>query len=115
MSTAEPVYHIVAESADVPENEGRPFTVDGRRIAVVRHGGTLYAIDDTCTHADASLALGPVGNGCIACPWHYAEFELATGKALSGPATGCVQTHLVRESSGKIEVAVQDEEPGAEE
>ena len=47
------VFHPVTKSEELIENKGEPFTVDGERIMVVRHGGSLYALDDLCPHADA--------------------------------------------------------------
>ncbi len=100
------VFHPVTKSEELIENKGEPFTVDGERIMVVRHGGSLYALDDLCPHADASMAFGLVENGCIACPWHYAQFELKTGDVLSGPATSGIRTHQVRERDGMVEVSL---------
>jgi len=111
MSEPDPIFHDLGPADDVDENCGRPYTVDGVRLAVVRSGGKLFALDDLCTHANATIALGPVENGCIACPWHFAEFDLATGKALSGPATGAIRTHQIREREGRIEVALAPGEP----
>lgn len=101
-------FHSVIQSEKLIEDQGQPFTVEGVRVMVVRHGGELYALDDLCPHADASMAFGLVGNGCIACPWHYAEFDLATGSVLSGPAVSGIRTHLVREKDGMIEVSLTD-------
>jgi len=106
MSESEPVFHEVACSDEVPEGQGRPYQLDGHRIAVVRHEGALYAVDDVCPHADASLAFGLVKNGCIACPWHFAEFDLDTGDVLSGPSPRGIRTYPVRERDGKVEIAL---------
>lgn len=107
MSASDPVYHKIAESSELEEGKGRPYQVDDRRIALVRHEGTIYALDDLCPHADASLAFGPVENGCIACPWHFAEFRLATGEVLSGPATRDIRTYAVREADGAVEICLE--------
>lgn len=56
---------------------------------------TFYALDNTCSHALASLADGWVEEDCIECPLHAAAFSLATGEALSLPATEPVGTHQV--------------------
>jgi len=104
---SEPVYEVIGDVADVAENRGKAYQVGDAQIAVIRHGGKLYALDEFCTHADASLAFGPVKDGCVACPWHYAEFDLETGAAKSLPAVEAVKTYAVRETAdGKIEVAV---------
>lgn len=101
-------FQTIATSEELIEGRGRPFSLDGYRIALVRHQGTVYALDDLCPHADASIAFGPVENGCIACPWHYAEFDLKTGAVLSGPATQGIRTYPVREIDGRVEIALDD-------
>jgi nitrite reductase/ring-hydroxylating ferredoxin subunit len=101
---AEPIYHPVAASSELEENKGRPYDLEGLRIALVRHEGAVHAIDDLCPHADASLAFGPVENGCIACPWHFAEFRLATGEVVGGPSPRGVRTYAVREEDGQVSV-----------
>ena len=104
---SEPVYQIIGDSADVAEDKGKAYQVGGVQIAVIRHGSKLYALDEFCTHADASLAFGPVKDGCVACPWHYAEFDLETGAAKSLPAVKPVRTFPIRETvDGRIEVAI---------
>lgn len=104
-------YQVIGDASEVAEDKGKAYRVNDVQIAVIRHGGKLYAIDEFCTHADASLAFGPVNDGCVACPWHYAEFDLETGEAKSLPAVEGVRTYPVRETAdGKIEVAVGETE-----
>ena len=80
-------WNPVCESSAVAEGRGAAFTVNDERVAVFRHEGKLYALDEMCTHADASLAFGHLEDGCVvACPWHYAQFDLATGRPKSLPA-----------------------------
>lgn len=103
---SDPIFQPLAPSDELEEGRGRPYELEGYRIALVRHEGTVYAIEDLCPHADASLAFGPVGNGCIACPWHYAEFKLSTGEAMSGPTPRGIRTYAVREDAGKVSVCL---------
>lgn len=103
----ESTYQRIASSAELEEGKGKPFELEGHRIALIRHKGEIYAIDDLCPHADASIAFGPVENGCIACPWHFAEFDLATGDVLSGPATRGIRTYAVREIDGEVEICLE--------
>lgn len=109
---SESVFHKLAESAELEEGKGRPFELDGHRIALVRHKGTVYALDDLCPHADASIAFGPVENGCIACPWHFAEFRLDTGEVLSGPAVRDIRTYLVEEKDGEVAICLEKNAAG---
>lgn len=57
--------------------------------------GAFYALDDTCTHEEASLADGWVEGDVVECPLHSAEFCLRTGAALCLPATVPAVTHAV--------------------
>lgn len=102
-------FHPVARSEDLQEGKGRPYAVEGRRLALVRHDGVVHALEDRCPHADASIACGPVENGVIACPWHYAEFDLETGAVLSGPAGCGIPVFPVREEDGVVSVALEVE------
>jgi len=99
-------FHPLIESDKLEEGKGLPFTIEDQRIVVVRHQGKVYALDDRCSHADASIAFGPVEDGCIVCPWHYAQFNLETGEAMSGPAVESIPTHHVREQDGMVEVSL---------
>ncbi len=73
--------------------------------------GELFAIDDTCTHQDASLADGWV-EGCeVECPLHASRFNLRTGAADAPPAKLPVRVHAVSVIDGNIMVAESDEVP----
>lgn len=94
---------MLAESAKIPEGEGRRFEVDGKpAIAVFRSDGELYAIDDRCTHGAASLADGWVEGSEIECPVHQGRFCLKSGKPMCFPVTQPVNVHRVLERDGKI-------------
>jgi 3-phenylpropionate/trans-cinnamate dioxygenase ferredoxin subunit len=57
--------------------------------------GELYALDDTCTHQDASLADGWLEGCAVECPLHASTFDLRTGKVDQPPAKRPVRTHRV--------------------
>jgi 3-phenylpropionate/trans-cinnamate dioxygenase ferredoxin component len=40
----------------------------------------VFAIEDACNHAGASLAEGWLEGACVVCPMHAYVFELRTGK-----------------------------------
>jgi 3-phenylpropionate/trans-cinnamate dioxygenase ferredoxin subunit len=97
-------------SSEIPSSGGKAVEINGQRIALFRVEGKLLAIDDKCTHDEASLADGGVtthdGQCIVECPWHGATFDLCTGKALTLPAVTPVKTYAVREQNGVIEVNV---------
>lgn len=84
----------VGPLADLRPNE--PVRVEGEEpIAVFNVDGELFAVSDTCTHAEASLSEGFVDGAVVECPFHFARFCLRTGRALSLPATQALRTYAV--------------------
>ena len=77
-------------------------------IAVTKEG-EIHIIDDLCTHANARLSDGWLEEGCVACPWHGAQFDLNTGQALSLPATGKVNTYPATIREGQLFTEIDSE------
>jgi 3-phenylpropionate/trans-cinnamate dioxygenase ferredoxin subunit len=87
---------------------GKPVKVekDGKTICVARVGEEVFAIDDTCSHSDASLSEGDVSEFKIECWLHGAEFDLRTGEALTPPAVAPVKTYKVRVDGDSVTVEI---------
>jgi 3-phenylpropionate/trans-cinnamate dioxygenase ferredoxin subunit len=96
----------VASVDDVPAGEGRYFDVDGEPIAIFHVDGSYYAINDVCTHEEASLAEGELEGEVVECALHGARFNVRTGEVVSLPAVVPVQTYPVRVVGSNIEVEV---------
>lgn len=93
----------VCAAGAIPVGEG--IRVDGDvPVAVFNVNGTLYAIDDTCTHQDASLADGWVEGCTVECPLHASCFDLSTGQPSGPPASRPVRTHRVIVTGGRVYV-----------
>jgi len=82
---------------ELEPGSARRFDVDGRRIAVVRLGDDVYAIGDTCSHADVSLSEGEIheDDKTIECWKHGSEFSLVTGEPETLPATKPVPAYEI--------------------
>jgi 3-phenylpropionate/trans-cinnamate dioxygenase ferredoxin subunit len=81
-------------------------------VAVFRtDDGAVFAIDDTCTHQDASLAEGWL-EGCeIECPLHGSRFDLRTGAVDAPPARLPVRTHEVHIVKDIIQIVLSTATP----
>jgi 3-phenylpropionate/trans-cinnamate dioxygenase ferredoxin subunit len=82
----------VASASDISEGEGVAISkqiagIDDDIASPHDTDGSFWALNDTCTHADASLAEGWVEDGCVECPIHASRFDLKTGEVLGLPAT----------------------------
>jgi 3-phenylpropionate/trans-cinnamate dioxygenase ferredoxin subunit len=89
----------VADVGDIEDEEA--IVVDGETngtgadIAVFFSAGRYFALDDTCTHEEASLADGWIEGEEVECPIHSAKFSLCSGAALCLPASIPARTHKV--------------------
>ncbi|MDR5682995.1 MAG: non-heme iron oxygenase ferredoxin subunit [Armatimonadota bacterium] len=97
-------YVRVGRADEIPNNRGKAFEVAGRRIAVYNLNGSFYAIDDTCTHEEASLAAGPVMGEMAVCPRHGSRFHIPTGQVRSLPAVHNVAVYEVRVEGDEVYV-----------
>ena len=73
--------------------------------------GTYYALDDTCSHQQASLSDGWIEDCHVECPLHSSRFDLRTGIPDVAPARKPVRSHAVRVQDGTIYVLESDAEP----
>ena len=78
----------------------------GEFVGVYNCGGTLYAIEDRCSHDDGPLCEGDWDEeSCwVVCPRHGSQFDLATGVPRSLPATEPVPTFPVKVVNGSVVV-----------
>lgn len=85
---------------------GKPVAieVDGVAVCVTRVGDEIFAVEDTCTHSEASLSEGEVSGTKIECWLHGAEFDLRTGEALTPPATSALKTFKVEVNGNQVVV-----------
>jgi 3-phenylpropionate/trans-cinnamate dioxygenase ferredoxin subunit len=88
--------------ADLKLENGTPHG-----IAVVRtEDGEIYAIDDTCSHADVSLSEGDVVGCEIECWAHGSRFDVRTGEPDELPAMTPIRTYPVRVDGGDVLVDI---------
>ncbi len=76
--------------------------VTGTPILVVNHEGTVYALEDKCSHEDFELSSGnyDAGEGSIECVLHGARFDIRDGRALCAPAYEPVAKFPVKQEHG---------------
>jgi 3-phenylpropionate/trans-cinnamate dioxygenase ferredoxin subunit len=86
-------------------NQAARFVIDGVPIAVVKDAaGDVFAIGDTCTHGDISLAEGFVEDDTLECWAHGSMFSLRTGKPLTLPAYEPVPVFQVELKDGGVHI-----------
>lgn len=88
--------------------EGKPVKLEknGKTVCVTRIGNEVFAIDDTCSHSEASLSEGEVTDFKIECWLHGAEFDLRTGQAVTLPANIPLETYAVTVNANSVTVEI---------
>jgi 3-phenylpropionate/trans-cinnamate dioxygenase ferredoxin component len=102
-----PVYDICPVK-ELPPGEKRLVELDDVEIGVFNCNGTMYAIEDRCSHDDGELLYGEFDpDECaVECPRHGSRFDLRTGNPLNLPAYVPVDTFPVTVADGVIRVEV---------
>lgn len=107
-----PAFVTVAKVGEIPDGEGRAFSVGDRMVAVFCSEGDYFAVDDFCPHQGASLAEGYLDREqcAVACPWHHWRFSVDDGGWLDNPKIA-IDTFSVRVMGQNIQVQQEPRAP----
>lgn len=81
-------------------------SVDQQDILLANVDGEIYAVEDKCSHEDASLYNGALKGRCVECPLHGSHFDLKSGEPQEEPATEAIKTYAVKIEDQQIWVAL---------
>jgi 3-phenylpropionate/trans-cinnamate dioxygenase ferredoxin subunit len=100
----------VCPPEELPSGTMRLVPAGAMTIGVYNCGGTLYAMEDRCSHDDGPLCEGDwEPELCIVvCPRHGSRFDLQTGIPMTLPAFESVSTFPVSVREGMIVVDVEE-------
>jgi 3-phenylpropionate/trans-cinnamate dioxygenase ferredoxin subunit len=96
----------VAATADIPAGCMQAFALEGRELLVCHTQGGWFAVDNSCSHAEAKMNEGRLGGYRLSCPLHGARFDVRDGRVLRGPAKAPLRSYPTRVVDGRIEVEV---------
>jgi nitrite reductase/ring-hydroxylating ferredoxin subunit len=105
--SAEPTPLVaVAPASAVREGKAGTYAHAGYNVAVFRHGGRLYAIDNACAHEDGPIGEGEIDGTCVRCPYHDWQYDFTTGACLTDPERARA-TFRVEERDGQVWLGAQ--------
>ena len=98
----------VCPSSELPAGAMRLITHDDVEIGIFNCDGTVYAIEDRCSHDDGTLVEGTLDQAActIECPRHGSLFDLKTGRPKTLPAYEPVDTFPVIIDNDMIKLEV---------
>ena len=98
----------VCPLSELPPGSMRLVEHDGLEIGLFNCAGTVYAIEDRCSHDDGPLVEGTLDQeACtVECPRHGSLFDLKTGRPRTLPAYEPVDTFpvIIEQEMIKLEV-----------
>ena len=107
--TVSATYYPVAKVGDINPGEMRYVEVgpDEIPVCLINLDGDFYALNDCCTHEDASLSDGEIIGDEIECPLHGGAFEIRTGAPAAFPVVVPVEKYRVRVVDDEVQVSVK--------
>jgi nitrite reductase/ring-hydroxylating ferredoxin subunit len=85
----------VAKVDELSPGQMKWVAVNGERRVLANVDGVFYAVSDVCGHRNAPLSRGKLQGYVIECPLHFAQFDIRTGKLVSGPVSTAVPVYDV--------------------
>lgn len=76
-------------------------------VCLINLDGDYFALNDICTHEEASLSDGEITGDEVECPLHGGAFEIRTGAPVSLPVVTPVETYRVRVVGDEVQVAAK--------
>jgi nitrite reductase/ring-hydroxylating ferredoxin subunit len=96
-------------SEDVADGKAASVLVDDTPVLLVRHGPTVHALHDRCSHRGCLLSEGEVDGEVVECSCHGSRFRLDDGSIERGPATTPQPAYATRERDGRVEIRLDSD------
>ncbi|MEM3641577.1 MAG: Rieske 2Fe-2S domain-containing protein, partial [Candidatus Bathyarchaeia archaeon] len=76
-------YIKIAQVEEVPKNGMKSVKVGDLEVLLVNVDGHFYAFDNRCPHMGYPLFFGKLEGQILTCGFHYAKFDVKSGKPLN--------------------------------
>lgn len=108
----------IATTGEIPPGTMKHVEIEKTELLIANVNGRFYAIGDRCGHENARLSRGSLMDTIVTCPMHSSQFDVTTGKLMSGPVleldgmkemfSGCPDH--VKKKAGEIFGAIAEEQ-----
>jgi len=101
-------WYPVAKTGEIGPGEMKYVEAgpDDEPICLINLDGEYYALNDCCTHEDASLSDGEIVGDEIECPLHGGAFEIRTGMPANFPVVVRTETYQVKVEDDQILIGI---------
>lgn len=98
--------HRVASRSEIAPGTTKCVRAGDLEVLLCNVEGSIFAIEDVCTHDGGALDQGELQGACIECPRHGAIFDVRTGAVLALPAVIPLMTFPVEVRDDDVYVDV---------
>ena len=99
-------FTAVAKLEQIKTGKMLRINVAGQNILLANVDGEIFAVEDMCSHEDASLYNGALKGRCVECPLHGSHFDLKTGVPQQEPATEAIKTFNTKVENQQIFIQI---------
>lgn len=105
-----PEFVTVCNVDDLAIGAPSSFIIDQIPVAIFRTNDGIFALDDRCPHAGASLARGYMADNVIHCRIHHWGFDIHSGRNIDS-STPCRDARMidVRVFENQVQVRIPKE------
>jgi nitrite reductase/ring-hydroxylating ferredoxin subunit/uncharacterized membrane protein len=102
-------YVPVMPVEDLEENKPVHAEAGNEEVVLVKRGGSVYALAESCAHLGGPLSEGTIEGDAIVCPWHGSQFALEDGSVVAGPSAYNQPCYAARIRNSMVEVRLGGE------
>ena len=96
----------ICDLSEIPNGSIKKFEINDEEITICNINNQIFAINDNCSHDEASLQEGFIDGYEIECPVHGAKFDIRTGEVTCLPAVSPIKTYNIKINNGAIELEI---------
>lgn len=96
----------VCNLSEIPNGSKKKFEINDEEVTICNINNQVFAINDNCSHDEASLEEGFIDEYEIECPRHGAKFDIRTGEVTCLPAISRIKTYKSKVKDGVIELEI---------
>ena len=93
--------------SELKEGQMKRLQVSGRCILLVRQGGQVFGVSNSCPHMGCSLDKGSLREYLVMCPCHGWKFDIRNGQYTENTAIALVSYRCMIQN-GKVYVEITD-------
>ncbi|MEM2911768.1 MAG: Rieske (2Fe-2S) protein [Candidatus Bathyarchaeia archaeon] len=98
-------YITIAKVEEVPKNGMKVVKIDNLEILLINVNGKFYAFDNRCPHMGYPLFFGKLEGQILTCGFHYAKFDVKSGKPLNKVTEKPLRKIRIKKSGSTLRIA----------